>query len=181
MHPDLTGFRHCPGCGTAGSLGFEMGKAVRCARCGFRYFHNVAVAVSAVLVHEDRMLMARRAHDPAAGRLDFPGGFVDPDETLEDATVRELSEELGLRLDPERLVYLFSDSNRYPFAGITYRTSDVCFGLRLEQAPALHCADDVAEALWLRPEEVTPEKVSFEVVTRIVDRIRRTGLAALVP
>jgi hypothetical protein len=78
MHPDLAAFRHCPGCGTAGSLGFEMGKALRCAHCGFRYFHNVAVAVSAVLVHEDRMLMARRAHDPAAGQLDFPGGFVDP-------------------------------------------------------------------------------------------------------
>ena len=181
MHPDLAAFRHCPGCGTAGSLGFEMGKALRCAHCGFRYFHNVAVAVSAVLVHEDRMLMARRAHDPAAGQLDFPGGFVDPDETLEQATVRELTEELGLELDPGRFVYLFSDYNRYPFAGVTYRTSDAYFGLRLLQAPDLHCADDVAEALWLRPEEVMPESVSFDTVTRAVDHIRRIGLAKLVP
>jgi len=54
------------------------------------------VAVGAIAVDEDRLLLVRRGHGPAAGLWSVPGGRVEPGETLAEAVVRELVEETGL-------------------------------------------------------------------------------------
>jgi NADH pyrophosphatase NudC (nudix superfamily) len=180
MHPDLAAFRHCPAC-AAPALALHGDKELRCADCGFRYFHNVAVAVAVVIAVDDAILMTRRAHAPAAGTFDFPGGFVDPGETLEAACVREIGEELGVSLPADDLRYLFSSTNRYPFAGTVYRTSDVYFGLRLAERPAVRCADDVAEAVWWRPADVPDDALSFDTVRAALARLRSGALDALAP
>ena len=70
----------------------ETNKRWVCRACAFRYYHNVAAAVAVVLRVEEAILLTERARDPQQGFLDFPGGFVDPEETLEDAAVRELKD-----------------------------------------------------------------------------------------
>ena len=50
------------------------------------------VAVSAVLVLDDRLLVVRRGHGPGAGEWAVPGGRVEPGETLHEAVVREVHE-----------------------------------------------------------------------------------------
>lgn len=165
----LTGFRFCPGCGSE-SLRADSAKSWRCAVCGFRYFHNVAVAVALLLRVGDDILLTRRARAPAAGLLDFPGGFVDPDETLEQAMVRELAEELGMDVDPAALRYAFSGCNRYPFAEVTYLTADAFFLLELAERPRLQCADDVAEAQWHPLTDIPWEQLAFP---NVADALRR--------
>ena len=176
MHADLAAFRHCPVC-TAAPLYFEGDKAICCRACGFRYFHNVAVAVAAVIRVGDEILLAERAHAPRAGTFDLPGGFVDPDETLEEAVCREVREELGLALDANRLRYLFSSTNRYPFEGTTYRTSDVYFEVRLPARPPLVFADDVAGAIWRTPFAARQETLSFPTVAAAMERLDEAGSA----
>jgi ADP-ribose pyrophosphatase YjhB (NUDIX family) len=170
-HPDLAPLRFCPAC-AAEALVFEHDKVLRCTACGQRWFHNVAVAVCLVLRVDDAVLYTCRARAPRAGFLDFPGGFVDPEETLEEALVRETREELDLDLAGTPLHYLFSQHNRYPFEGITYRTADAYFGVRLPERPALRCADDVREALWLDPARLAPERLAFDAVRRATARLR---------
>ena len=68
-HP-LTLFRYCPRCG---SPRFEVHdfKSKRCRDCGFTYYHNAAAATVAVIFdREGRLLVCRRAADPAQVRLD---------------------------------------------------------------------------------------------------------------
>lgn len=57
------------------------------------------VAVGAVCVHDGRLLVIERAHDPGAGRWSLPGGRVEAGEALADALAREVSEETGLAVD----------------------------------------------------------------------------------
>jgi 8-oxo-dGTP diphosphatase len=64
------------------------------------------VTVDALLVADGQVLMIRRAKEPFMDRLAFPGGHVEEGEELLAATVRELEEEVGIVLEPQRLEYL---------------------------------------------------------------------------
>lgn len=59
---------------------------------------HVTVAVGAVIVQDERLLLVQRANDPGAGRWAVPGGHVEPGETLAEAARREVLEETGLEV-----------------------------------------------------------------------------------
>ncbi len=140
-------FRHCPQCGLIVARP-PAGLEFVCTGCGFRYFHNVACGVAAFITHGDDLLVTRRAHAPAENTLDLPGGFVGPDETLEQALARELAEELALHVLPATPCYLFSAPNRYLFADVEYATADLFFHLACAERPQVIAGDDVAAAQW---------------------------------
>src|SRR5262249_51895865 len=56
-------------------------------------------AVGAVVLEGDRVLLVRRGTPPAQGRWSIPGGLIHLGETLEDAVIREVEEESGLRVE----------------------------------------------------------------------------------
>ena len=62
------------------------------------------VAVGAIAVDAERLLLVRRGHGPAAGLWSVPGGRVEPGEMLVEAVVRELAEETGLEGVADRFV-----------------------------------------------------------------------------
>ncbi len=62
------------------------------------------VAVGAVAVHDDAVLLVRRGSAPARGDWSVPGGRVEPGETLYEAVVRETSEETGLEVVVDRFL-----------------------------------------------------------------------------
>ncbi len=63
----------------------------------------VRVAAAAVF-REGRVLLCRRAHGELKGLWEFPGGKCEAGETPRETAVREISEELGMRIRPGKLV-----------------------------------------------------------------------------
>jgi len=59
----------------------------------------VLATTDALVLHDAHLLLIQRARAPGKGLWALPGGFVDPDETLLAACLRELEEETGLCLD----------------------------------------------------------------------------------
>jgi len=96
----------------------------------------VHVAV-VVLVKNNRVLIAKRAQEAHQGGLwEFPGGKVEPDESVEGACVREIQEELGINITHSRplikILYQYSDINVLletrlctQFYGIDYQVDEV--------------------------------------------------------
>lgn len=75
----------------------------------------VLVAAAALIDSEDRILLTQRpAHKALGGLWEFPGGKVEPGETPEHALVRELKEELDLRLEASALEPFAFASHAYP-------------------------------------------------------------------
>jgi 8-oxo-dGTP diphosphatase len=57
---------------------------------------QIIAAVSVAVLRGDRVLLVKRGQAPSRGLYAFPGGRVEPGETLEGAARRELFEETGL-------------------------------------------------------------------------------------
>ena len=91
------------------------------------------------------VLLIRRKNPPFAGDWALPGGFVEPNETVEDAAARELMEETGITGLSFEPVGVFSEPGRDP-RGWTVTSA---YKARVERT-AVHPIgmDDAAEARW---------------------------------
>jgi 8-oxo-dGTP diphosphatase len=85
-----------------------------------------------VLLEDDRILLARRASSEFRGRWYIPAGFVEADETVEAAAVREAKEETGLDVEIVSLLAAHSgfEVPGRPVVGIYFRVRAVVGTLR---------------------------------------------------
>ncbi len=110
LRPDTR--RFCPLCG--GGLARQVvppdgrPEAV-CGRCGFVFYLNPKLVACTLPCRDGRVLLIRRAHEPARGKWTFPGGFVDWGEAVAAAARRETREEVSVevRLDGLHGVYSY--------------------------------------------------------------------------
>jgi ADP-ribose pyrophosphatase YjhB (NUDIX family) len=150
---------HCVKCAQP-SLVKQGEKAYCCNLCGFVYFHNVAAAVCALIVCDGQILLVERAQHPSKGKLDFPGGFVDYNESNEQALKRELFEELQLAIND--MQYLFSYPNQYLYKNVLYSTIDSFFEIILDTKPALVLQQqEVSRYLWLDVSSMDSQQLAF--------------------
>lgn len=92
-----------------------------------------------------RLLMIRRGNHPCRGMYALPGGFVNPDETMDQAAGRELMEETGVRPSFMTQMRTFSKPGRDP-RGWTITGAYVSL-VNKEEVNAV-AGDDAAEAHW---------------------------------
>lgn len=104
-----------------------------------------AVTVDAILInHHQEVLLIERGREPYRGKWALPGGFIDMDESLETACMRELREETGLEIENLKQFKAFGAVNRDP----RHRTISVIFYAFTEGKLNAKAGDDAANVHW---------------------------------
>jgi ADP-ribose pyrophosphatase YjhB (NUDIX family) len=161
-------FRHCPKC--AAAVPGDINPLV-CGACGFAYFFNPTVSAAAfVFDATGRILLLRRAKEPARGLFGIPGGFIDIGEGAEEALHREVREEVGIAITGVR--FLGSWPNLYAYRGVTYPVCDLIFTADAVNPEAVQSLDDVAGYEWRPLDQVTDEELAFPSLRMGFRRLR---------
>ncbi|NLO03012.1 MAG: NUDIX hydrolase [Bacteroidales bacterium] len=105
-----------------------------------------ALTVDAIVFVKDpfSVLLIRRGKEPYKGKWALPGGFVEMNELLEVACIRELGEETGLEIEEMQQFRAFDSIGRDPRG----RTISVVFFTELGSLPEVRGGDDADLAGW---------------------------------
>ncbi len=120
--------------------------------------------VDAIVVQSGHVLMVERKARPGKGLLALPGGFVNEDEKLVDACIRELREETRLKI-PAPVLYGSIKEQRVfddPFRSSRGRTITHAFYIELQpnsELPKVKGGDDAKHAMWVPLSELTPSNL----------------------
>ncbi len=74
----------------------------------------IVLTVDGIIPYRGGIVLVQRRNEPFKGYYALPGGIVEYGEAVEDAVVREISEETGLECRVEELVGVYSDPDRDP-------------------------------------------------------------------
>ena len=102
------------------------------------------LTADSLLIVKNEVLLIRRKNDPFQGSWALPGGFVDPEEKIPDAAIRELQEETGITGVSLREFGAYGDPGRDPRG----RVVCVVYWTVLDRKPEAVAADDAAECRW---------------------------------
>ncbi len=153
-------YHFCPRCGAANPSPGDI--PFRCLPCGFANFYGPVAAVGGLIVNDSQeLLLVRRARDPGKGKWGLPGGFVDRNEKVEAALIREIEEETELVVSGTE--YLMSHPNSYCYHGVVAPVLDLFYVCRVESPAALKLAPEELEHFeWARPAAKHLENMAFE-------------------
>ncbi len=153
--------RFCSRCGRElafGPIAGEERDRLACPRCGFVFYVNPRLVVTTIPVTEsgDAMLI-RRGIEPGYNLWAQPGGFLEIDETVREAAIRETLEETGLEVDPGAIVGLYS---RVPAAIVV-----VAFEARIVGGGPMVTHESL-ETRPFAPDEIPWPEIAFETSVR---------------
>jgi NADH pyrophosphatase NudC (nudix superfamily) len=101
------------------------------------------------------------------GKLDLPGGFIEPMEKAEEAVIREIREELNVSVT--KMEYLTSFPNEYVYSGFSVFTLDLAFICEIDSLEGMVPDDDVSDTEFVRLEDVKKEELCSESMFRIIE------------
>jgi len=113
------------------------------------------VAVGAVIIHQEKVLLILRGNPPSKDFWAIPGGRVELGETLQAAAEREVREETGLAVQADEIIYTFDaierdeqDRVRYHYVILDLQATP------LNPDQPLSPGDDAQDARWFSWEEI---------------------------
>ncbi|MBZ0284604.1 MAG: GNAT family N-acetyltransferase [Anaerolineae bacterium] len=145
----MTELVYCPICGNKLGEREEGGRMRQaCDNCGYVHYVNPVPAVGILIEMDGGMVLIRRGQPPHQGEWTLPSGFIEADESAEDAAIREAEEETGLKVEIIEMAGINSFPEGPPTSGIIifYRVRPI--------SGTLKGGDDALEARVFLPNEM---------------------------
>jgi 8-oxo-dGTP diphosphatase len=124
---------------------------LQCASCGYVQYENPVPGVGVLIEHAGDLVLVQRDRPPRAGEWALPSGFIEADESVEEAAVREAHEETGLRIELLELFGVYSFPEGPPRSGLI-----IFYRARPLDITELHAGDDARDVKLFDPGEFPP-------------------------
>jgi ADP-ribose pyrophosphatase YjhB (NUDIX family) len=127
-----------------------------CNTCATIHYENPRVITGCLPIHEDQILLCKRAIEPRLGLWTLPAGFLENGETSADGALRETMEEANARVNIEGLYTLFSlphISQVYMFFRATLQDLD------------FYAGEESLEVQLFNEDEIPWDNLAFPVIT----------------
>ena len=161
----------CSNCGKNNDYEYIDGNnRHHCKKCGTIHYENPKPTATLICMHQNQLLLVKRAVDPGRGMWGLPGGFIERGETPEMGAQRELLEETNLQGSVRNLLGTCSHFNTV-FGDILLMGMEV----QVEDWSTLKAGDDAEEAI-LFPFDELP-KLAFPCHEKIVNMYRKKSLS----
>lgn len=156
----MPAYNFCPRCGNELELRERDDGRLRptCTKCGYVHFANPALTVGVLATDaQNRVVLIRRGEEPRQGYWALPAGFMEADESLEEAARRECLEETGLQVSLDELwgVWSYHHADR--------QTSGILIIYRAHVIGGTPCpGTDTTEVRLCPADEIPFEQLAFE-------------------
>ena len=159
--------RHCPYCGEIIIKKYEDNvQRDFCPVCNSFFYENPLPVVSSILESSREILLVKRDRAPSKGLWCLPTGFAEAGESIEEAALRELSEETGIKGKIVKLLDVDSYKSRF-YGDLLFLTFIV------EQTGGKICAgDDCSQAKFWPVNKLPP--LAFRSNKRALDAYIRS-------
>lgn len=148
-----------------------------CDNCGYIHFVNPVPGVGIVIEMDGGVVLIQRGHPPHTGEWALPSGYVEADESAEEAAIREAEEETGLKIEIIEMVAINSFPEGPPVSGIMifYRARPL--------AGTLKAGDDAANVRIFQPDEIPllPFRTHRETMALWLERYHATNITPQTP
>jgi 8-oxo-dGTP diphosphatase len=134
-----------------------------------RYPERPIVAVGAVILERDRVLLVKRRHPPLEGEWSLPGGAVESGETLEAALAREVREETCLDVVVGPVVEVLDSIRRDAEGRAEYHYVIIDYACRVRPGASnvVACGSDAADVDWVTVADLERYRVTPNAITVI--------------
>jgi 8-oxo-dGTP diphosphatase len=158
---------YCPICGETLVLREEGGRPrPTCDNCGYVHYVNPVPGVGMLIESEGGIVLIQRGNPPHKDEWTLPSGFIEADESAEEAAIREAKEETGLDVEIIEMMGVNSFPEGPPVSGIMifYRMRPV--------GGAMQAGDDAAAVRLFAPGDIPllPFRTHREIMAEWLER-----------
>lgn len=169
---------YCPICGETLTEREEGGRLrPACDTCGYVHYINPVPGVGMVIEMDGGVVLIQRKNPPHQGEWTLPSGFVEADESAEEAAIREAKEETGLKTEIIEMANINSFPEGPPVSGIMifYRMRPI--------GGKLQADDDALDVRVFQPEEMPllPFRTHREMMAEWLERHTASDTKAPIP
>ena len=140
----------------------------RCEACGYEFWRNPKPCGGACVTDYGKLLLVRRALEPAAGYWDLPGGFCEADEHPWDTARREVLEETGLNIRSTGFLGMWVDA--YGDDEPPEITLNIYFLAKAEAPELVTTTEEASEVRWFEPNEIPHGMLAFDHVRQAIQQ-----------
>jgi len=122
-------------------------------------YKNPKLTVDGAVLKDNKVLLIKRKNNPFKGKWALPGGFVEYGEKVEDAIIREVFEETGLKTRIKKIFGIYSDPKRDPRG----HTVSIVYLLNIINGK-LKGSDDASDAKFFKLEELPVLSFDHDII-----------------